>query len=60
MAKWLRAHIFSAHRHFNAVGPSPARYTCETSQVLLVGGQRGVLWNLPFSLHLTIDSAQNE
>ena len=39
---------------------SLARVTCETSQVLLAGGQLVFLGNLPFSPHLTIDSAQNE
>ena len=33
---------------------------CETSQVLLAGGQVVFLGDLPFSAHLTIDSAQNE
>ena len=33
---------------------------CETSQVLLTGGQVLCLGDLPFSPHLTIDLAQNE
>ena len=55
VAEWLRPLIFSA-RHLTAVGSSLAQVTCGTSQVLLAGGQVHV----PFSLHLTIDSAQNE
>ena len=43
-----------------AVGSSLDRVTCETSQVLLVGGQVVFLGDLPFSPHLPIDSAQNE
>ena len=34
--------------------------TCETSRVLLAGGQVFFLGYLPFSPHLIIDSAQNE
>ena len=37
-----------------------ARVVCETSQVLLAGGQVVLLGDLPFSAHLTNDSAQNE
>ena len=37
-----------------------ARVTCETSQVLLASGQVVILGDLPFSPHLTTDSAQNE
>ena len=37
-----------------------ARVTCETSQVLLAGGQVVFLGDLPFSPHLSNDSAQNE
>ena len=36
------------------MGSSLARVTCETCQVLLILG------DLPFSPHITIDSAQNE
>ena len=43
-----------------AVGSSVAWVTCETSQVLLVGGQVFFLGDLPFSPHRTIDWAQNE
>ena len=43
-----------------AVGSSLARVTCETSQVLLAGGQMDFLMDLPFLPHLTIASAQNE
>ena len=39
---------------------SLARVTCETSQVLLVGGQVVFLRDLPFLPHLMTDSAQNE
>ena len=62
MAEWLRTPIFSAlnGHHFIAVGSSPARVTCETSQVLLVGGQVVILGDLPFSPHLSIDLTQNE
>ena len=51
MAEWLRTLIFSAlARRLTAVGSSPARITCETSQVLLVGGQQVFfLGDLPFS-----------
>ena len=35
-----------------------ARFTCETSQVLLVGGQAFFLGDFPFLPHLTIDPAQ--
>ena len=47
-------------RHLIAVGSILARVTYETSKVLLAGGQVGFLGNLPFSRHLTIDSAQNK
>ena len=48
-------------RTLTAVGSSLARvYTCETSKVLLAGGQVVYLGDIPFSHHLTIDSAQNE
>ena len=43
-----------------AVGASLARVTCETSQILLEGGQVVFLRDLPFLPHLAIDSAQNE
>ena len=46
-------------RHLTAVGSRLAQVTCETSQVLLAGGQVVFLGNLPFSPLLTIDSAQN-
>ena len=58
MAEWLRALIFISP---NNVGSSLARVKCETSQVLLAGGQVFLFpQDLPFSPHLTIDSAQNE
>ena len=62
MAEWLRLLILSAliARYLTAVGSSLARVTCEASQVLLAGGQVVFLGDLPFSTHLTIDSAQNE
>ena len=63
MAEWLRTLIFSAlARRLTAVGSSPTRITCETSQVLLVSGQQVVFfWGIfRFRRHLTIDSAQNE
>ena len=41
------------------MGSSLARVKCETSQVLLVGGQVIFLGDLPFSPHLAIGSAQN-
>ena len=50
-------HIFAI---LTAVGSSLARATCETSQVLLAGGQVVFLGDLPFSPCLTIDMAQNE
>ena len=37
------------------MGSSLAQVTCETSQVLLAGGQVVVLGELPFSPHLTTD-----
>ena len=43
-----------------AVGSSLAQIICETSQVLLAGGQMVFLGDLPFLPHLTIDLAQNE
>ena len=43
-----------------AVGSSLARFTCESSQVLLAGGQVVYLGDLQFSPDLAIDSAQNE
>ena len=59
VAEWLKSLIFSAlnrssshHREFQP--------TCETRQVLLAGVQVFFLGDLPFSPHLTIDSAQNE
>ena len=55
MAVWLRPLIY-----LTAVGLSLAQVTCGTSQVLLAGGQVVFLGDLLFSLHLTIDSAQNE
>ena len=58
MAEWLWLLILSAH--LTAVGLSLAGVTCETSQVLLAGGQVFFVWDLTFSHHLTIDSAQNE
>ena len=62
MVEWLRPLIFSAliARHLTAVSCSLAPVTCETSQVLLAGGQVFFLGDLPFSPHLLIDSAQNE
>ena len=47
-------------RHLIAVGSILARVTCETSKVLLASGQVVFLGDLPFSPHLSIDSAQNE
>ena len=47
-------------RHLTAVGSGVARVTCETSQVLLAGGQPVFLGDLTFTPHLTIASAQNE
>ena len=41
------------------MGSSLARVTCETSQVVLAGGQVVFLGDLPFLPHLKIDSAQN-
>ena len=46
--------------HLTAVGSSLARVTCETSKVLPAGGQVVFLGDLPFSPHLTIDSAKYE
>ena len=43
-------------RHFTVVGSSLARVTCETSQVLIAGGQV-VFLSVP---QLTIDLAQSE
>ena len=62
VAEWLRPLIFSALNpfHLTAVGSSLARVTRETSQVLPAGGQVVFLADVPFSPHLTIDSAQNE
>ena len=62
MVKWLRTLIFSAEmaRHLTAVGSSLAWVACETSQVLLAGGQVISLGDLPFASYLTIDAAQNE
>ena len=51
--------IFKIAHHLTAVGSSLAEVTCETSQVLLAGGQVVYLGDLPFSPNLTIDSAQN-
>ena len=42
------------------IGRGVAEVQIETSQVLLAGGQVVFLGDLPFSPHLTIDSAQNE
>ena len=42
------------------MGSSLAGATCETSQVLLVGGQVVFLGDLPFLPHLAIDLALNE
>ena len=42
----------------DAVGSSLARVTCETSQVLLGGGQVVFLGDLPFLPYLTIDLTQ--
>ena len=53
MSKWLIAY------HLNAVGLSLAGVACQTSQVLLAGGQVGFLGDLPFSPHLRNDCAQN-
>ena len=46
--------------HLTAANLSLARVLCETSHVLLADGQVVFLGDLPFSPHLTIDSAQNE
>ena len=46
--------------HLTTVGLSLARVTCETSEVLLAGGQVFFLGDLPFLPHLTIYLAQNE
>ena len=43
-----------------AVGSSLARVTCETSQVLLAGGQVVFLEDAPFSPHPKSDCAQTE
>ena len=47
------------YKNMTAVDPSLARVTCETSQVLLAGGQ-DFLGDLLFPPHLTIESTQNE
>ena len=62
VAEWLRPLIFSALNRWSShrFGSSVARVTCETSQVLLAGGQVFFLGDLPFSPHITTDSAQNE
>ena len=62
VAEWLRTLIFRPliACHLTAVGSSLARVTCETSQVLLAGGQVFFLGDLPLSPHLAINSAQNE
>ena len=62
VAEWLKPLILGLKitRHLTAVGSSLARVTCDTSQVLLAGGQLFFLREFPFSLHLTTDSAQNE
>ena len=56
LAKWC----FKSLDHLYAVRSSLARVTCETSQVLLAGGQVVFLGDLQFSSYLTIDSAQNK
>ena len=62
MTEWLRPLIFSTLNHssshrcgLTAVGSSLAQVTCETSQVLLAGGQVVFLEDLPFLPHLAID-----
>ena len=52
------ANIHNFEKTFT-VGSSLARVTCETSQVLLAGGQVVFLGVLLFSPHLMIDLAQN-
>ena len=49
MAEWLS--MLWVHVYFGS---------CVTSQVLLAGGQVVFLGDLPFSLHLTTESAQKE
>ena len=59
MAEWLRTLIFSTLKslhHLTAVGSSQAQVPCETSQVMLAGGQ--VFFFLQISRF--IDSAQSE
>ena len=46
-------------KSLTAVGSSLARVTCGKSQVLLADGHVVYYGDLPFSPHLTIDSAQN-
>ena len=62
MAEWLRPLILSTlkTRNLTAVGLTLARVTCETSQVLLAGGQMVFHEDFPFSPHIAIDSAQNK
>ena len=62
MAELLRLLTFSALNCWSShgCGFEPSSVTCETSQVLLAGGQVVFLRDLPFSPHLPIDLAQNE
>ena len=62
VAEWLRLLTFSALNRSSShcCGSSLASVTCETSQVLLAGGQVFFRGDLPFSPNLTIDLAQNE
>ena len=56
----ILVHVSFAAQHLTAVGSSLSRVTCETSHVLLAGGQVFFLQDLPFSPHFTIASVQNE
>ena len=60
VAEWLIFRALNHSCHLTAVGSSLAEVTCETSQVLLGGGQVVLLGDLVFSSCLPIDSAQNE
>ena len=55
VAEWLRMLVFSALNHSlsHRYGFEPS----SASQVLFAGSQVGFLGDLPFSPHLTIDSA---
>ena len=55
----MAAKVLITH-HLTTVSLSLAWVTCETGQVLLVGGQVVFHGDLPFSSFLMIDSAQNE